>query len=453
VYRYKQWLIAAALSVASVLLVGGWFYGSEVIAWEGLIAALVMCGFLIREQHIFKQKIDALRLVDGQSQQKVEAAQQRADQAHQQQGELQVQARVAEAQKRKLETILNVFNEAVLVTDAFNEVTHANDAASRLLSLTDQAIHARPIDEVMDDAQLVKIIKDAREGGKTLRKHIEHRMEVNGHHGVYDVALSVFGDTSNPSSDGVVTIFRDVTKQKEIETMKSDFVSQASHELCTPLASIRAYMEMLIDGEATDEDSRNEFYQIIQSEVDRLSRLIDSMLNLNRLEAGLATVHREPIVLPQLIHEAITILRPQALDKKIELIEHPSPVICSVMADRDMILQVIVNLIGNALKYTPEGGRIIVSSEPYCDDHACDTGRVSVSVKDSGIGIPEADIPRLFDPFFRGDTGRRFSWGTGLGLSMVRRVVEDVHHGCIDVKSTVDEGSVFTFTLPIAEKT
>jgi len=393
------------------------------------------------------RRISNLDAARKQSEHTAETAHQLAERAAQDRSELQVQTRVAEAQRRRLEGILNAFNDAVLVTDTFNEITLANDAAVRLLEITDEAVRTRTIDEVVDDQQLIKFIKDTREGGRSLRKHIEHHMHVNGRDGIYDVALSVLSETPDTSAAGVVTILRDVTRQKEIETTKSEFVSNVSHELRTPLASIQAYLEMLIDGEAGDAASRSDFYQIMQSEADRLSRLIENMLNLSRIEAGLSTIHREPIVLPKLIQDAIDVLRPQAADKQIELIALPSPITCRLVADSDMILQVLMNLIGNAIKYTPAGGRVTVTNR---EDVA--SGIASVSVEDSGMGIPEADMPRLFDKFFRVKANAGAARGTGLGLSLVRRVVEDVHHGRIDVKSEVGRGSTFTFTLPIAEK-
>lgn len=439
------------VSVRAVALIGGPLAAAALSWWFGLIAgfpvAVIVAAasweLLRRERRLacdLKQQIDA----DAEEMRQMRA---RVTSAEQAQSELRVQARVAEIQRRRFEDILNAFNDAVLVTDTFNELSLANESAQRLLHLTSQA-RMKPIDEVLGDADLVKLIKDTREGGRALRRHIERQLVCDGRAGTYDVSVSAIADdraTANPDH-GVITILRDVTRQKEVDKMKSELVSNVSHELRTPLASIQAYLEMLVDGEAHTDADRFEFYQIMQSEAGRLSRLIENMLNLSRIEAGLMKIHKEPISLPRIIREAFDVLRPQAAVKRIELNTTETPAMGRVMADRDMIFQVVVNLVGNAIKYTPESGRVGVYFE-----HDTAAGCVRVSVTDTGAGIPEADIPKLFEKFYRVEANARVARGTGLGLSLVRRVVEDLHTGKITVKSVVGKGSTFTFTLPIAD--
>jgi signal transduction histidine kinase len=366
--------------------------------------------------------------------------------------ELEVQVLVAEAQRRHLEAILNSISDAVIVTDAFNEIALANEAAAQLLAFDLGPSVRRPIDQVIHDATLIKYIKDAREGGQgQLRRHVEHRMGHNGSAAIYDVTLACVASSatsrgSKQAAAGVVTILRDITREKEIAEMKSDFVSSVSHELRTPLASIKAYLEMLIDGEAQDEKTRAEFYGIIQGEANRLSRLIDNILNISRIESGVVKVQREHVALPQLIKEAVDIMQPQARAKKIELSDQPAPVYFQVFADRDMILQALLNLLGNAVKYTPPGGRITTSVA--VDEQA---KLVNVSVSDTGVGVPPEDIAHVFDKFYRVPAHKKLAKGTGLGLNLVKHVIETVHGGQIRVESAVNQGSTFTFALPIAD--
>ena len=374
--------------------------------------------------------------------------------------ELDVSLRVCEAERRHLSGVLNAISDAVLVTDSFNEVALANEAAARVMGFDLDEAQRRPIDEVVGDNQLVQMIKNMREGGDpSLRRHAEHEIEHEGKTAVYDVTLACVPGGSNGANGktdsagaatdpcaGIVTVLRDITREKEIAEMKSAFVSNVSHELRTPLSSIKAYMEMLVDGEAHDEATRRQFYNTIQSETNRLSRLIDNILNINRIETGVVKVQREYVSVKELMVEAADVMTPQAEAKQIELVKDKAPVCCQVWGDRDMLTQALLNLVSNAIKYTPEGGRVTLSLE--VDEHA---RTASVSVTDTGAGISESDLPHLFDKFYRVADHKKLAKGTGLGLNLVKHVIETVHNGRVDVKSEINQGSTFTFTLPIAD--
>ena len=254
--------------------------------------------------------------------------------------ELNLKVRVLDNQRRHLEAILNALGDAVLVTDEFHELVIANDAAAHLLGFDLESSLHKPIDEVLDDPTLTKMIRDTQEAREThVRRSVEHRLRVDGDSRFYQVTLGgvrgarpgpehrqhqhqpdapATGDAApsngrgrSPTGErrrrgGVVVILRDITRDKEVAEMKSDFVSRVSHELRTPLSSIKAYVEMLIDGEADDEESRGEFYRIIQNETDRLSRLIDNILSISRIESGVVKINREDLSLTSLIKEAMT---------------------------------------------------------------------------------------------------------------------------------------------------
>lgn len=231
-------------------------------------------------------------------------------------------------------------------------------------------------------------------------------------------------------------------QDKELSEMKNEFVSMVSHELRTPLASIKAYIEMLIDGEAVDAGTQREFYEVIQNEANRLGRLIDNILNISRIEAGLARVNRKPHHLERILGEAIDVISPHAAQKRISIERGNDPGVYHVSVDREMLYQAILNLLSNAVKYTPEGGSIAVqtASDP-------ERGKVLIRIIDTGVGIPPKDLPFVFDKFYRAEANKRIAPGTGLGLSLVRHIVETVHGGRVSVESHVGCGSCFVIEL------
>lgn len=362
--------------------------------------------------------------------------------------ELEIRLSLAEAERRHGEAILHSLRDAVIVTDPFNELTLANASAARLLGLDPEGDAHKPIDALVKDEDLRRMIKEVRQSGVlSKQRHLEHTMTPGDGErdrpASFDVTIACLPDAHQKEVGGVVTILRDITREKEVSQMKSDFVSQASHELRTPIASINAYVEMLLDAEAQDEPTRQEFYTIIKSEAERLSRMIDNMLNISRIEAGIISVDRSETDFAKVIREVIETMQPQAMAKNIMLIEKIGPLIYTAEADRDMMHQVILNLVSNGIKYTPEGGRVTVSVET--DDNS---RSILVSVQDTGLGIPPDAIDKIFGKFFRIESYKRMAKGTGLGLNLVKHIIETVHHGQVGVSSQVGMGSRFWFTVP-----
>ncbi len=362
--------------------------------------------------------------------------------------DLEIRHRVSEAERRQVESVLNVLRDAVLVTDAFNEVSMGNQRAADVLGFDlSEAIH-QPIDRLLSEERFSQMIKDVRESGNINDcRHVEYELparvgEADGTT-VFEVAMSCVENHKNEVA-GVVTVLHDLTRERELAQMKTDFVSKASHELRTPLSSIRAYVEMLVDGEAADEKARDEFYQIIYDETDRLGRLIDNMLNISRIEAGIVQIEREEVDVKALIDRAVSTIEPQATDKGIAVNTRVADVDLRVEGDADMLFQVVLNLMSNSVKYTPEGGRLTVSAD---SDNL--TRSTVVSVSDTGLGIPPDALPRLFEKFFRVENYKRVAKGTGLGLSLCKHIVETVHRGQIGVESKLGMGSKFWFTIPM----
>jgi two-component system phosphate regulon sensor histidine kinase PhoR len=202
---------------------------------------------------------------------------------------------------------------------------------------------------------------------------------------------------------------------------------------------------MLVDGEADDEEMRNEFYSVIQNQAKRLNRLIEDILNTSRIESGLIKINKEPISLAILIEEQLQMMRGYAEEKNINITGQKPIVFDQVSVDRDMLSQVIINLLSNAVKYTPSGGAVKI--ETKVDEVE---SLVRVSVTDTGVGIPGDEIEHVFDKFYRVGVNNKQAKGTGLGLNLVKQIVEKLHGGRVFVESQVGVGSTFGFELPLA---
>jgi two-component system phosphate regulon sensor histidine kinase PhoR len=356
--------------------------------------------------------------------------------------ELEIRLKVATAERQHLEAVIYSISDAVLVTDPFDEIVLANDSAAKTFRFDLASANRAPVVKVLDDTTMVSLIREMRQSdSRSGRRVVEHRMQDR----TFKVTLSCVA-TRGDRPAGVVAVLHDMTREKEVAEMKNHFVSHVSHELRTPLASIKAYVEMLIDGEATDEKTEREFYEVIQNEANRLSRLIDNILNISRIESGLVKTNKKALSPVVILKEAAEVITPQAKQKQITVVESLSPAMHQVMADRDMLYEAVLNLLSNAVKYTPEGGKITLATQ--VDE---DARKVRVRITDTGVGIPPKDLPFVFDKFYRVDANAKMAKGTGLGLSLVKHIVEVVHQGRIFVESEVGKGSTFGFELDLVE--
>ena len=357
--------------------------------------------------------------------------------------EIGLQLQLLQRQKRNTEAIIYSIRDSVIVVDAFDRVTLANAAAEQLFDFKLDKDSSPPIEELVGDEEFVRLIVKSR---RSKIPHVRHEVKFtrDSEERVYDCIISCVKDEQGLIS-GVVAVMHDMTREKEISQMKNDFVSHVSHELKTPLASINGYAEMLVDGEAQDQEMVKEFCSIIQSQAQRLNRLIDDILNISRIESGLTKVAKEPLSLAILVKDATEALASYAAEKNITVNTQATIIYDQACADKDMITQVIINLLSNAVKYTPAGGSVDVKVEV---DQAEDVVRVTVS--DTGVGIPAEDVEHVFDKFFRVEANMKQAKGTGLGLNLVKQIIEKVHEGTVFVTSVQGEGSTFGFTLPLA---
>jgi two-component system phosphate regulon sensor histidine kinase PhoR len=268
-----------------------------------------------------------------------------------------------------------------------------------------------------------------------------------------DTDSSVFGQLAQTLNETARNLQRTVSQLQhehseleKLERVRKDFVINVSHELRTPLASIQGYTETLIDGAIADPEYNMRFLGIIRHNAERLARLTEDLLTLSRVEQRRQKFEFEIHKVNALIHDAFEMMRPIAEKNRLELVEERAPQQAVVCCDSEAVSQILSNLMENAIKYTPAGGRISVG--------AISRGSmVEFFVRDTGIGIPEEDLPRLFERFYRVDKARsRELGGTGLGLSIVKHLVA-AHNGTTRVESRVHEGSTFSFTLPVNQTT
>ena len=240
---------------------------------------------------------------------------------------------------------------------------------------------------------------------------------------------------------GIVAVFSDITELKELDQMKTDLMSMVTHEIRTPLATVRGFAQILLKGGIPGEKAK-EFLEIINRQSNRLVNLVNDFLDITRIESGRQNVTKAPLNMQKLIENALVDLKPLADDKKISLhFEQPNYTVPEVPADRNLMEQVLINLLSNAIKYSPKGAeaRVAIRRE---------NGAIQVDVKDTGLGIPRESLPRLFEKFYRVRCDdRKDIIGTGLGLSLVKQII-DVHSGTISVKSEHGVGSTFTFSIP-----
>jgi len=337
---------------------------------------------------------------------------------------------------QRVEAVLDATTDGLIVLSPTSEVSFANPAAAQMLGTTTRKLSGKPLAE----PELAWIDGEDGDGTETER---ELEIDRDGTHRVVKVRVSPIMD-SGGGATGEVVALRDITAEHEIAQMKNEFVSTVSHELRTPLTSIKGYVDLILDGDAGEiNDIQREFLSIVKENSDRLVDLINDMLDISRIESGRIHLKIEPHDIVDLVEGAVdtfrAVLAQSGRDVDVQLPDE----LLLVAADRDRVRQVLINLLSNALKYSPAGGSVTVSASGSKD-------RVTISVRDHGLGISKQDQKMLFTKFYRVDSAMtREIGGTGLGLSICKNIIE-LLGGEIGVKSTVGEGSTFWFSLPLA---
>jgi two-component system phosphate regulon sensor histidine kinase PhoR len=357
----------------------------------------------------------------------------------------EVRYRRATAQSEQFTEILQRISEPVLAIDQYDEVLVANSAAEQLFAIQGESTEKRMLRNLVQCEALVDLLTDTRKRRCNNARMVEVAVnDAAGQPQFFTAKVSPITarrDAAGDAEQGAVAVLRDISDYKAIQRRHAEFVSSVSHEMKTPLSSIKAYVELLADGDAEDEQTREEFLDVINGQADRLQRLIDNLLNLARIEAGVVNVTKEKHSLNEVLQEAYNVVQPSAEQKQIKLVSDLSPLYLGVLIDRDMILQSAINLLSNAVKYTPSGGTVTLRSRVI-------DGRASFEVQDTGVGLSEEDCGRVFEKFYRVKKDRQMASGTGLGLPLAKHIVEEVHGGQLTVTSVLGQGSTFRATLP-----
>ncbi len=315
-----------------------------------------------------------------------------------------------------------------------------NKAGEKLLNITEDKILGRHFDNLFPGKNLFDKIRYAVFEGKVKYKSDISRMVGNEEMHFRLLATAMRGENKEPG--GVVVVVQNITEMKRIDRMKSEFVSMVSHELRTPLTSIVGFAELMMVRNF-EKERRNRYLDIIIKDSSRLMRLIDNLLDLSKLESGQIYFNPEPVKIDREAFELLESFIGQTNKHNIRvMVEGDIPIIS---IDKDMYINVINNLVSNAIKYAPKGGNITVRFYR-------NTNNIEISVQDEGIGIPEEKIPMVFDKFYRVDSSlNRETGGTGLGLATVKYIIEGFG-GKIWVESEVGKGTTFTFTLPLEDQ-
>jgi two-component system, OmpR family, phosphate regulon sensor histidine kinase PhoR len=340
----------------------------------------------------------------------------------------------SERSRVRLEAIFANLSDGVVIVDQHADVVGINAAASRILNALEQWAIGQPFVVVARDHELVSLLKTAINDNELRSATIEIGREPQ----VVEAAAQPLRAVGEQL--GIVVV-RDVTELKRLESIRREFVANVSHELRTPLASIKALVETLEAGALDDPDVSMNFLGRINGEVDRLAALVDELLDLGRLESGRVPLRLELIDPADLISHGAERLRPQTERAQLSLVIDVPTGLPPVLVDRGRIEQVLLNLVHNAIKFTPAGGTISVKAHG-------ENGSLAVSVIDTGIGMSEAELQRVFERFYKADRSRR-SDGSGLGLAIAKHIVLG-HQGTISAESAPGIGSTFSFTIPFA---
>jgi two-component system phosphate regulon sensor histidine kinase PhoR len=340
-----------------------------------------------------------------------------------------------ESERARLATVLEQMTDGVLIADAQGIVQFANPAAGRLFQTSEPT--NRSIAEVVRHHQLVEAWRRCQQ----TRQLQSESVELPTRHQYLQLVV-----IPDQHSSGSLLLAQDLTRIRRLETVRRDFVSNLSHELRTPLASLKALTETLQDGALEDPSAARRFIDQIQIEVDALTQMVTELLELSRIESGRLTLDLKPVAPSDLLISASKRMALQVERANLSLRVECLQDLPKVNMDLQRLEQVLVNLIHNAVKFTRPGGEIVLLADKS-NGSVPDENVVRFAVRDTGIGIPEEDISRIFERFYRVDKSRTGS-ATGLGLSIAKHIVE-AHGGKIWAESVERQGSTFYFTIPV----
>ena len=344
-----------------------------------------------------------------------------------------------ETERAKSTAILDSMTEGVIALDERGHVVLMNPAARRILHFSDDSGETRTLLEVVRHRGLAELLErcQSREHAEPCKREIEWHVP----------ALRVLEVNAMPvpfssQARGVLLVFHDVTELRRLETVRAEFVANVSHELRTPLTAIKGCLETLLDEAPPPSATHRRFLEVANGHAERLGRLVNDLLNLSDIETGKVVLYPRAVPLRAFVSETAAMFVRDAAKKDVHLVNQV-PADLSVQADRDRLSQILVNLVDNAVKYTPKGGRVrFLAAE--------ETGHVRLTIQDTGQGIPASELPRVTERFYRVDKARsRGEGGTGLGLAIVKHLVQ-LHGGTLQIDSEYGKGTTIAFLLPVA---
>lgn len=354
-------------------------------------------------------------------------------------------------EKELLGTTLSSMSDAVIAMDTDKKIILFNRIAETMTALKFKEVagkNAEDILRIVDEKTREPVTDIFNIDAEPDSEKIENRecaiIDINEN--ISPVALSVSTIKHDDGTImGMVLVLRNVTKERKVEQMKTGFVSSVSHELRTPLTSIKAFTATILRDPNMSDETRTEFLHIIDEESNRLANLIEDLLEVSRIESGTVNTEFKAVDITELMNQVLPPLEPLAEKKNISIEKNFADELPELTADADKLKSVITNLVNNAIKFTPDGGKIIVKTEPKDD-------QLVISISDNGMGIPKDDVDKVFERFHRVHRPGTEIQGTGLGLSIVKNIVE-MHEGTIELQSQVDKGTTFTIYLPLAAAT
>jgi len=351
------------------------------------------------------------------------------------------------AEKEKANSILRCMVEGVLVLDPKGRVLIINERAEKMFHVPrQQEIQGISILELSRHPEMRKTINEVLAFDFSIDRYSK---EVELHEGRWFRVNAVSLRNGQSGAGGSILVFHDITEIKQFETLRSDLVANVSHEIRTPLTAIRGYVETLLQNPPSDPADTQYFLKIIEKHSERLSRLTEDLLTLSDLESGKVQLDLQPLDSARVIHSALEMFWDQANKKQVKLEAVIEPGLPSVIGDFDRLQQLFINLIDNAVKYTPSKGTVTIQArKAAAKDNAT---AIEISVADTGAGIPEKDIPRLTERFYRVDKARsRDLGGTGLGLAIVKHIAQ-AHQAELRIESVLQKGTTIRVLLPVRE--
>jgi len=346
-------------------------------------------------------------------------------------------------EKKRLKTIINGMANGVMVTNEDLEVVLQNPALMRMLQISEEIRNPVPIIKVINDETLIATLQRILAGNVNEDALISQEIQM-GKLTLRAISTPALGPDRKVffKVSGTVTVFEDITAFKQLDRMKTDFVNMVAHELRSPLVSIRQLNSVLAEGLAGPlNEKQGEFLDKVLKKTDILLELINDLLDVAKIEAGKYVRAHVPTDIGQIIEEMVAFMEPRAKAQGL-ILSHACQDLKPIQADPKGIEEVLSNLLSNAINYSPDGGQVTITAKGT-------SGYVEIKIRDTGIGIPQEELPKIFDKFYRVKHPKtRTVMGTGLGLSIVKGVVE-AHRGSIEVESVLGQGTTFRILLPV----